>query len=215
VTDNGIGIAPGMLPHIFDLFAQAERTPDRGQGGLGIGLSLVRSLVHLHGGHVQAASPGLHQGSTFSVSLPLATEIEQAERAPRANAPGRSLDILLVDDNVDAAVTLAAALAMVGHRVETAGEGHGALAKATGDKSWDAIILDIGLPDMTGYELAERLRALPAADRAVFIALTGYGQSHDRVMAKASGFDHHLVKPVDIPHLFGVLEAGAQEARTR
>jgi len=206
VADDGIGIAPGMIPHIFDLFAQAERTPDRSQGGLGIGLSLVRSLVQLHGGTVHAASPGLHQGSIFSVSLPLSTESEQPDAVAHVRTAGGKLRILLVDDNVDAAMTLAAVLTLSGHEVETAGDARSALVKASGGETWNAFILDIGLPDMTGYELAGRLRTLSAADHAVFIALTGYGQTHDRVMSKSSGFDHHLVKPVDIPALLQILD---------
>ncbi|HWI25139.1 MAG TPA: PAS domain-containing protein, partial [Lysobacter sp.] len=133
VADNGIGISPGMLPHIFELFAQAERTPDRSQGGLGIGLSLVRSLVQLHGGSVQAASPGLHQGSIFSVSLPLTTASGQPDTKPHAERTGGKLRILLVDDNVDAATTLAAVLTLSGHDVETAGDARSALVKASGE----------------------------------------------------------------------------------
>jgi len=212
VADNGIGIAPGTIAHIFDLFAQAERTPDRSQGGLGIGLSLVRSLVHLHGGQVHAESPGLHQGSTFRVWLPLAGAAAPAEAAPRPGTTGRRLHILLVDDNVDAALTLAGVLRMEGHDVEAAGDARRALAIATAGRNWNAVILDIGLPDMTGYELAGRLRALPEAAHATYIALTGYGQAHDRVISRTSGFDHHLVKPADIPALLALLDASAGAA---
>jgi len=212
VADDGIGIAPGMLPHIFYLFAQAERTPDRSQGGLGIGLSLVRSLVQLHGGQVHAESPGLHQGSTFRVSLPLTTGADQPAPEPRPAPAVHCRSILLVDDNADAARTLAAVLDLGGHRVETADDARAALAKAAGEQSWNAVILDIGLPDMTGYELAGRLRSMPATADAVYIALTGYGQAHDRVMSRAAGFDHHLVKPVDVPVLLDILETAAGEA---
>ena len=205
VADNGIGITAGMLPYIFDLFAQAERTPDRNQGGLGIGLSLVRSLVQLHGGHVHAESAGLHQGSAFCVSLPLASGVAVTEEASRPGAQEGGLRILVVDDNADAARTLAGVLEISGLQVDTAGDARSALAQATGERAWDVVILDIGLPDMTGYELAGRLRTLPAAGHAMFIALTGYGQTHDRVISRTSGFDHHLVKPADVPALLDIL----------
>ena len=208
VTDSGVGIAPHMTDQVFDLFTQAERTPDRSQGGLGIGLALVRSLVTLHGGQVRAESAGLHRGSTFHVELPLSTEMP-ARPAPTtapSNATGRR--ILLVDDNTDAAATLAELLQLVGHTVAVAHDGESALAQAGDGTAWDTFILDIGLPDMTGYELAERLRASHPAPAASFIALTGYGQPHDRVISRASGFDHHLVKPADIPRLIDMLAKG-------
>ena len=204
VVDNGIGIAPDTLGHVFDLFAQAERTPDRSQGGLGIGLSLVRSLVQLHGGDVRADSAGRHQGATFTITLPLTDEVERPAPTPQPGTPTGGLRILIVDDNVDAASTLAEVLALDGHRVETADDGAAALEAARAGP-WDALILDIGLPDMTGYELAGRLREHPEAGSATFIALTGYGQVHDRVISRTAGFDHHLVKPADIAQLLDIL----------
>lgn len=208
VSDNGVGIAPEMLPHVFELFTQAERTPDRSQGGLGIGLALVRTLVHLHGGEVRASSAGPHQGSTFEVDLPL------AQTQPRTTMPGASprdsasRHVFVVDDNVDAAHTLRDLLELMGHTVTLAHDARSALARvAEAQAPWDAFILDIGLPDMTGYELSRLLRELDPARKATFVALTGYGQAHDRVISKASGFHHHLVKPVDLAVLGEVLSS--------
>jgi PAS domain S-box-containing protein len=208
VADSGVGIAPHMLEEVFDLFTQAERTPDRSQGGLGIGLALVKSLVQLHGGRVRAESRGAHRGTTFHVELPLSTATAAAPgRSRPVDVSGVARRVLVVDDNVDAASTLADVLQLSGHSVRVAHDGEGALvaAVADGDTRWDACILDIGLPDMTGYELARQLRSLGPTRAAVFIALTGYGQAHDRVISKSSGFDHHLVKPADIDALMRLL----------
>ncbi|MFC0679860.1 ATP-binding protein [Lysobacter korlensis] len=210
VSDNGSGIAPSLLPVIFDLFTQAERTPDRSQGGLGIGLSLVRSIVQLHGGSVTAASSGPGCGSTFLVSLPLHTaEIEPAPatHAPTGAVPVHGLQVLIVDDNEDAATTMADLLRLQGHDALVAHTGRQALELGRAH-AFDAYILDVGLPDMTGYELAGSLRAQGAGD-AVFIAATGYGQSQDRELSRAAGFDHHLVKPVDSAELLDLLRAPA------
>jgi PAS domain S-box-containing protein len=205
VTDNGVGIAPEMIEDVFDLFTQAERTPDRSQGGLGIGLALVRSLVQLHGGTVQAMSAGLQQGSSFKVQLPLSDDSLRTapERTPAT--PVNSRRVLIVDDNIDAANTLAEVLRLMGHRVATAHDAKSATALVAGQDHWDAFVLDLGLPDVTGYELARRLKAHATARDATFIALTGYGQAHDRTNSKTSGFDHHLVKPVDIGQLNDIL----------
>ncbi|QNB00049.1 hybrid sensor histidine kinase/response regulator [Massilia sp. Se16.2.3] len=168
VRDSGIGIAPDMLPHVFDLFTQAERTPDRSQGGLGLGLALVRSLVQLHGGAVEASSPGLGQGSTFSLTL-AGTSASPASGAlpagaPAARAAAVARRVLIVDDNVDAAASLAAVLGELGHAVACAGSSREALLLADGD--WPEIfILDIGLPDIDGYELVRRLRTAQASAR--------------------------------------------------
>jgi len=205
VGDNGLGIAPDMTERVFDMFTQAERTPDRSQGGLGIGLALVRSLVQLHGGEVRAESAGLHQGSRFRVALPLQAVTCPTTPEPRARVAKARLRILVVDDNVDAAATLSEVLQLLGHSVETAYDAGQALVKAADGPPWDAFILDIGLPDMTGYELAGRLRGLPSARHAMFVALTGYGQAHDRVTSSASGFDCHLVKPANITQLLDIL----------
>ena len=207
VVDNGIGIEPGLLPHVFDLFTQAERTPDRAQGGLGIGLALVRSMVQLHHGEVDATSAGLGRGSTFVVRIPRrasdAPSTPALETTPTAASRRR---VLVVDDNEDAAGTLADVLQLVGHQVGVAHGAHAALALAGKGERWDTYILDIGLPEMTGYELGRRLRALPGGASATLIALTGYGQPDDRAVAKAAGFDHHLVKPADVARLVAILD---------
>ncbi|MCC2973663.1 PAS domain S-box protein [Massilia sp. IC2-476] len=212
VRDNGIGIGRAMLPHVFELFTQAERTPDRSQGGLGLGLALVQSLVQLHGGGVAAHSEGLGMGSTFTVTLPLAgadapgaagAAGEAQAALPVAAHAGRS--ILVVDDNVDAALSLAELLRSLGHRVAAVHDAHAALARAQADRP-DLYILDIGLPDIDGYALARRLRADSATAGATLVALTGYGQAHDRVLARTAGFDHHFVKPVDLAALAQVIE---------
>jgi PAS domain S-box-containing protein len=221
VRDNGVGIAPEMLPYIFDLFTQAERTPDRSQGGLGIGLALVKSLVALHGGSVHADSRGLGQGSEFSICLPRA--VAQSAAAHRADgatsaaaAPaGDALRVMVVDDNADAAQMLAALLEVQGHAVSVEYDGHGALARARQERP-DVLLLDIGLPDMDGYELARRLRAQPESAGATLVALTGYGQQQDRNDAHHAGFDHYLVKPADLNAVNNVLaqaEVGARRLR--
>jgi CheY-like chemotaxis protein len=200
IADNGIGIDAQLLPHVFDLFTQAERTPDRSQGGLGLGLALVRSIMTLHGGNVTARSDGAGKGSTFTLSLPLAHYTRQADGGGVADvprqAPQRPLNILIVDDNADAAVSLAALLQAQGHAATIRQDAHGALAEAPRLRP-DAFILDIGLPDMDGYELSRRLHDMPETRNAAYIALTGYGQAHDKVLAKAAGFGHYFVKPID------------------
>lgn len=209
VIDNGSGIAPTLLPYIFDLFTQAERTPDRAQGGLGLGLSLVKNITALHGGHVAARSEGLGKGSAFTVRFPLVTNVgEQRPIVPLAKSVGtftHSLNLMIVDDNLDAAQSLGALLEAFGHDVTVMKDADSALVAAT-DTSVAVFVLDIGLPGMDGYELVRRLRAEPATADAVMIALTGYGQAHDRVLTKAAGFDHHFVKPIDTEQLAKVLE---------
>ena len=208
VRDNGSGIAPTLLPYIFDLFTQGERTPDRVQGGLGLGLSLVKNITLLHGGKANALSDGPGKGSRFLISLPLAApetaqDGDEALHTPVAQ-PGLPLCLMVVDDNVDAAQSLAGLLEAVGHRVVVTDDADSALASP--DKSEvQVFVLDIGLPGMDGYELARRLRAEPETRNAVLIALTGYGQAHDRILTKAAGFDHHFVKPVDVDALTAVL----------
>lgn len=212
VADDGNGIAPELLPHVFDLFTQGERTPDRSQGGLGIGLALVKALVGLHGGEVRAHSEGRGAGSRFSVYLPLARAPEQRGQQPAAApASAHSLHILVTDDNVDAAQTLAALLEMEGHVVQACYDGQEALAAAQ-VQAPQVCILDVGLPDMTGLELARRLQAMPALADALYIAVTGYGQMHDRLATAAAGFQHHLVKPVD-PAALSALLAGHLKGR--
>jgi PAS domain S-box-containing protein len=208
VEDSGIGMAPELVTHVFDLFTQAERTSDRASGGLGLGLALVRSLVELHGGSVCAASEGTSKGSRFTVVLPRMHEKPmdpvQAERRPDAQSQPKPLKILIVDDNVDAAAMLNMLLEASGHQVFAEHEAQRALARASIELP-DVCLLDIGLPDMDGHELARRLRARPETANAVLIAVTGYGQENDIENSLAAGFNHHLTKPVDIEKLTSLL----------
>ncbi len=206
VEDRGIGLSEGMLSEAFELFAQGERAPDRRQGGLGIGLSLVKKLVELHHGSVTAASPGLGAGSTFMVRLPALVDGERPAQAPTAAAPNgerRALRILAVDDNVDAAESLAMLLRLDGHEVSVAHDGPHALELAAAERP-EVILLDIGLPGMDGYEVCRRLRQLPRPQPRI-IAMTGYGQDKDRQRAAEAGFDEHTVKPVEYGKLAGLL----------
>jgi two-component system CheB/CheR fusion protein len=209
VADRGIGIAPDLLPRLFDLFIQGERALDRSQGGLGIGLAIARSLCELHGGTITAASSGSGAGSTFTVALPIAVRA-----APPA--PGRAVDrprsahamrVLVVDDNVDAAQTLHDFLATLGHEPAIAHDGVAALQLAGSFKP-EVAVLDIGLPVMDGYELARRLREQLGRDKLRLIAVTGYGQDSDRARAREAGFDHHLVKPIALDALMPLLASG-------
>lgn len=208
IRDNGIGMEPGLLPHIFKLFAQGERTPDRTQGGLGLGLSLVKSLTNMHGGQVTAHSDGLGKGSLFTLILPLSEQVEiiqgqfELERFPSQEV--NPVTLMIVDDNLDAARSLAALLEAVGHKVTVCEDGRKALEAIAQDVP-QVFILDIGLPDINGYELARRLRANPVTSNALMIALTGYGQEHDRMLSKAAGFNHHFVKPIDTLKLASIL----------
>ncbi|RZA32218.1 MAG: response regulator [Lysobacteraceae bacterium] len=208
VSDDGIGMTQDVQRSVFDLFTQAERTSDRSQGGLGIGLALVRSLVELHRGSVAVHSEGPGKGSRFSVCLPRAAAPAQAgaDHAGRrhASAAGSGRQVLVVDDNVDAAELLGMMLEGAGHRVHIEHLSQGALDYA-GAAAPAVCILDIGLPDLDGYELARRLRALPGTAGALLVAVTGYGRPQDREAALAAGFDHHLVKPVDLQQLLGLL----------
>jgi signal transduction histidine kinase/CheY-like chemotaxis protein len=201
VRDAGIGMAADMLPRVFDLFTQAEGTLDRAQGGLGIGLTLVRNLVELHGGSVQAFSGGLNEGSEFVVRLPLLPETPPPEEG-KGKETGRgavspSRRLLVVDDNVDAAESLADWLELTGHEVRTAHDGPAALEAAHAYQP-EVVLLDLGLPRMDGYEVARRLRESLAAKNVVLVALTGYGREEDRHRSREAGFDYHLVKPVDV-----------------
>ena len=210
VTDDGIGITPDLLPRVFDLFSQAERTSDRSQGGLGLGLALVKSLVELHGGAVSCHSEGVNRGSRFVVQLP---RLQQAQASPRVERRQRERSnakrcrrVLIVDDNADAATMLAMLLEASGHEVMVDYQPENALATAEASAP-SACILDIGLPGMDGFELARRLRAQPGMKDALIVAVTGYGQDQDRQKAIQAGFDHYLVKPVDIARLLGILES--------
>ncbi|HEX2546325.1 MAG TPA: ATP-binding protein, partial [Ramlibacter sp.] len=201
VQDNGIGMAPEVLERIFDLFAQAERGLARSQGGLGIGLTIVRRLVELHGGTVRAESAGLGQGATFTVDLPLDTsQPQQPSPPPTVPAVAGARRILVVDDNVDSAATLALVLELSGHVVQVAHDGMSGVRAALEQRP-EVVLLDIGLPDIDGYEVARRLRAEPTLRGCVLVALTGYGQPADRAQGAAAGFDEHFVKPVEIAAL--------------
>jgi PAS domain S-box-containing protein len=211
IRDNGIGMDEDLLPHIFDLFTQAERSPDRAQGGLGLGLALVKSLVELHGGHVSVHSAGRNQGSEIVVRLPHCTPITQRITSPSASAPANmargnpDLTVMIVDDNVDAAQTLSMLLSSYGYQTLAEYSAMDAI-KCVDKYKPQIIILDIGLPEMDGYELAHHLGDMPSAAGAVFIALTGYGQDQDRERSQEAGFAHHLVKPVNIQALLSALQ---------
>jgi len=217
VTDDGIGMEPGLVERVFELFTQAERTPDRSQGGLGLGLALVKSLVELHGGNVKAWSAGPGEGSTFTVRLPrhVPDTVPTPQPAPEVavGAAAESLRILLVDDNVDAVHTLQLFLRSAGHRVEVSYCAGDALELAKLMVP-EVCLLDIGLPDFDGNELARRLRRLPQTAASTLIAMTGYGRQQDRETSMAAGFDHYLVKPVNTTHLSDILAAAA-ETRVR
>ena len=204
VTDDGSGISPELLPHVFDLFVQGNRLPDRAKGGLGIGLALVRNLVQMHGGEVGAYSAGEGRGSTFTITLPdSVVEEEPAGLAPApALAPevGDGVRILVVDDNQDAADSLADLLGVLGYSASVAYDPGQAIAQAAASMPQVAI-LDIGLPGMDGFELAGHLRQLPQGDGVKLIALSGYGQEDDKHRSRAAGFAAHLVKPINIAEL--------------
>jgi PAS domain S-box-containing protein len=212
VRDTGIGIAPDLLPHVFDLFVQAEHGVGRAQGGLGIGLTLVRRLVELHGGHITAYSEGLGKGSEFTVRVPALPPSRAAakavpERWEVSPTPhGTRRRILVVDDNVDAGESLAMLLRLVGQDVQLVHDGPSALEAAQAQRP-DLVFLDIGMPVMDGYEAARRLRQQFGPDQMKLVALTGWGQDEDRRRSQAAGFDRHLVKPVDPAVLYKVLDS--------
>jgi PAS domain S-box-containing protein len=203
VSDTGIGMRSELLPRVFDLFVQSDRTLDRAQGGLGIGLAIVKRLIEMHGGTVSARSAGLGLGSTFEIRLPLITAAVPASTAQAVlRVPPRR--ILVVDDNEDASTALAMMLRLEGHEVRSFPSGAEALAHMA-EFEVDVALLDIGLPGMNGYELARRLRECAGARAIRLVALTGYGQAEDRERARAVGFDEHLVKPADLRSLQQVL----------
>jgi PAS domain S-box-containing protein len=212
VRDNGAGIPPDMLPRVFELFTQVDRTLERAQGGLGIGLTLVRQLVEMHGGTVEASSEGLGRGSTFTVRLPLRKEElgrvkEETHRSDSSlNLLNSSLKVLVADDNVDSARSLALLLELTGNEVRIAHDGPSALEAAAAFVP-DVILLDIGMPGMSGLEVARRLRAMPPLRDAILVAQTGWGQEEDRRRSEEAGFNVHLVKPVDPVSLQGLLAA--------
>jgi two-component system CheB/CheR fusion protein len=207
VRDDGIGIPAEQLSTIFDLFFQADRSLDRNPGGLGLGLTLVRRLVELHGGRVEARSPGRDQGSEFVVRLPISDAPIAPATGPRAVAPPSApRRILVVDDNLDAAESLTMLLQLDGHDVRMTSEGRAALAVAASFAP-EIVLLDIGLPGMDGYEVATGLRAQPGGDQMVLVAVTGYGRAEDRERAREARFDHYLLKPIDFAALAEILAA--------
>jgi CheY-like chemotaxis protein len=214
VRDQGIGIAPQVLPHIFELFVQADESLARSRGGMGIGLTLVKRLVELHGGRVVAKSDGLGRGTEFVLNLPLTSRrTEPVVALPgMKTAPTQRCSILLIEDNHDAADSLSAFLVESGHEVTLANDGIAGLHKATGG-TYDVAIIDIGLPGMDGYEIAERIRS-EARHPTVLIALTGYGGSEQRRRAHGAGIHRHLVKPVDPDLLLQVVSQACQDRRS-
>jgi CheY-like chemotaxis protein/two-component sensor histidine kinase len=214
VRDTGVGIGTETLATIFDLFAQGERTLDRAQGGLGIGLTLVRRLVELHGGSVEAASAGPGRGSVFTVRLPTVAPLASTVPAPpaarkRLDSPRR---ILVVEDNADAREMLCVVLAHEGHDVHEAADGPTGLDAAAACRP-DVALIDVGLPGLDGYEVARRIRAGATGETPYLIAITGYGQPEDRRRAREAGFDTHLVKPIDPIRLAEVIATTATRSR--
>jgi signal transduction histidine kinase len=209
VSDNGIGIEPDRLPRLFNLLDPADRTPDRSEGGLGIGLTVVRMLVQMHGGTVEAHSHGSNRGSEFRVRLPLYKGgLDHSAEDPAAppEAVQRRLRVLVVDDNIDAGETLRRVLEHWGHEAKTVTNAAEALAAWEGFRP-DAALLDIGLPGVSGYDVARQVRALHGQN-VLLIAVTGYGRDVDRVASRAAGIDQHVTKPVDLERLRSLLDGG-------
>ena len=214
VADNGIGIATEHLPRVFEMFSQEAPALQRSQGGLGIGLSLVKGLVELHGGTVSAHSRGTGLGSEFEVRLPIVSrtrEISTDLDSGMLDGSDRSGRVLIVDDNRDHAESLGMLLELKGHEARTASDGQEGIEKAKGFKP-EVILLDIGMPKLNGYECAQRIRQQPWGQDVVLVALTGWGQEQDKRMAMEAGFDHHLTKPVDPETLERILAAAKSPA---
>jgi CheY-like chemotaxis protein/anti-sigma regulatory factor (Ser/Thr protein kinase) len=201
VTDNGIGIPPAQRERIFEMFSQGHERPEDSRGGLGVGLTLVKHIVHLHGGTVEVRSEGAGRGSTFVVRIP-ASHADGARPAPSVDAPAGAAApnsgrrILVADDNRDSAETLAMLLRLEGSQVVTAYDGEQAL-KLFHDTRPQVVLLDIGMPKVSGYDACREIRALSGADRPIIVALTGWGSEEDRRRSREAGFDGHLIKPVD------------------
>jgi CheY-like chemotaxis protein len=198
VKDEGIGIAADVLPNIFNLFVQADNSLARSQGGLGIGLTVVKRIVEMHGGHVAAASEGIGKGSEFTLSLPISHAAVPVSKPASISgdhaAPKRR--ILVVDDNVDAAMTISTLLKLWGHEVHSVHTGMRAIEEVHSFRP-EIVLLDIGLPGMSGYDVARQLRSEPSSQGLIIAALTGYGQESDRQRSFEAGFDYHLTKPPD------------------
>jgi CheY-like chemotaxis protein len=207
VKDTGIGIAPEHLPGIFEMFSQVDRSLDKSQGGLGIGLALVKRLVELHGGTVEARSEGVGKGAELLLQLPIVVDAPapRVADAQPGNASRGPLRILVVDDNVDGADLLAQMLEAMGNQTRVAYDGEQALA-AVGEFRPDVVLLDLGLPKLNGYDVCRQIRAQDCARNVVVIAQTGWGQSEDRQRTRDAGFDHHLVKPIDPRALRALLD---------
>ena len=218
VRDTGIGISAEMLPRIFDMFMQADRSIDRSHGGLGVGLTVARRLVELHGGSISAASDGIGKGSTFTVRVPLSVAQPQAAedltRGIELPAAASPLRILVADDNRDAAESLAALLRMVGHEVRIAYDGVEAVGAASEYRP-DAVVLDIGMPKMNGYDVAKKLRAEGAGKEMTIIAVSGWGQDADKQRSREAGIDHHLVKPLEPSALLRMLASKPRGGKIR
>jgi CheY-like chemotaxis protein len=209
VRDDGAGMAAELLPHVFNLFMRADRALSRLGGGMGVGLTLVRRLAELNGGTVEAYSDGPGHGSEFVVRLPALPEGPAAAPAAPEELPAgggaRRLDVLVVDDSLEAAQSLFLVLNRWGCRVRVAYDGPGALAEVRARRP-DVVFLDIGMPGMDGYQVAQRLRAAEGGGEMLLVAVTGYGQDEDRENARAAGFDYHMTKPVDPEHLQALLQ---------
>lgn len=233
VRDNGIGIPPNELADVFNLFMQSEDSLARSEGGLGIGLSLAKTLTELHGGTIEAFSGGLGMGSEFVVTLPMVVEQsagkpcdaspdtsaaadgEPAARQPAGEAtPATRRRVMVVDDSVDGAESMSILLEMLGHEVRVMYDGAAAIAAASEFKP-EVVLLDIGLPGVDGYQVARALRAEPATAGALLIALTGYGQDTDRQRTRDAGFDHHLVKPASLDDIERVIAADGASGAPR
>jgi two-component system CheB/CheR fusion protein len=216
VRDNGTGIRRELLPHVFEMFTQGVRAPEHGHGGLGVGLTLVRSLVEMHGGDVEARSEGLGKGSEFVVRLPVADgpgTLASPVTATPAKGPVEPRRVLVIDDNCDQLSSLSELLKVLGHDVRVAKDGSEAL-RIVPEFQPEVVLLDIGLPGMSGYEVARRIRGLKNGDRMVLVAQTGWGQETDRQRSKDSGFDHHLVKPVAVEQFGEILRAAPARPRS-
>jgi signal transduction histidine kinase len=220
VVDTGIGIDSEMLPRVFDLFTQLDQSLNRAQGGLGIGLTMVKHLVRMHGGTVRAQSKGPDQGSEFEIHLPLLAHPEQRVTKPQPSRregqarvetpalPGRPRRVLVVEDNLDSANALGELIELWGHEACVVNDGPAAIEAATTFQP-DVVLLDIGLPGMNGYQVARYMRSRPALKEAMLVALTGYGQEEDRRLAELSGFDQHFTKPIELETLQSLLKPAA------
>jgi CheY-like chemotaxis protein len=212
VADTGVGMDPALIGRLFQPFVQAGAAVDPSRSGLGLGLALAKGLVELHGGTIAARSAGSGLGSTFVVALPAAEPVETVQADPRRpGAPAKALGILIIEDNLDAALSLRLLLEHLGHRVATAHSGQEGLALARARRP-EVVLCDIGLPDLDGYQVARILRADPSFGPARLFAMTGYGQDEDKRKALEAGFDRHLTKPADPEVLVQLLTVTSEVA---